>query len=344
MRVTTIVATIWLAWSGLSGVQAGSLTEGESHDLSSLMGPAFSPPVTYHAPLYDQAWQARGIEHEKLHKDADLVVYLDRHMTIALRPFIQKFAQQEQLDIVLVEGTCGITAGKLKKKSADVGGFCCPAGKTDRLPGLRFYTLGANPNAFLVNTANPINNLTLSELRKIYTGEIYDWGQTLEGKAKGHQGIIQNVTRLHCKARLGHWRLLLNDESKFAPLTDDVGAIPDVMQRVRTNRNAIGYANPEQVFRFAKQSEVKLLTIDGVSVNDPGAITEHHYPVYRIYNLASWEKHPDKGKIEALIQFLIDKNNQNRVYRSMVPPKLLKETGWKFHDNEVVGEPDGYRS
>ncbi len=47
-------------------------------------------------------------------------------------------------------------------------------GATDRLPGVRFHTLGIAAIAFLVHPQNPIDNISTEQVRRIFKGEIYD--------------------------------------------------------------------------------------------------------------------------------------------------------------------------
>ena len=58
----------------------------------------------------------------------DMVVSLDQQMYPAIKPIIDDYAKKNAIKILVKDGTCGISAGMLAKKSVDVGGFCCPPG------------------------------------------------------------------------------------------------------------------------------------------------------------------------------------------------------------------------
>ena len=81
-------------------------------------------------------------------------------------------------------GPCGISRGLLFRKTVDIGGFCCPPGRTDRLPGLRFHTLAIAAIALFVHPDNTIEDLTLSQARDLYRGEITDWSRLVDYDAK----------------------------------------------------------------------------------------------------------------------------------------------------------------
>ena len=314
----------------------------QQEDYSLMMGPHFSPPDAV-GPTMDQAWHQRTIEHEAVYSGSDLVLKVDQQIYPMFLDEVNRYAGEKGLKISFVEGTCGVAAGGLRNKNSDIVGLCCPPAPIDRFPGVQFHTIGITPLAFLVNRNNPVDNLSLNELRGIYSGAIYDWSQTADGKRKGFSGAITAVTRLHCKVRPGHWKLLIGSEDDFSPLISDVGAIPDVMQQVRSDLNAVGYADPDQVSMYATQTEVKIIHVNGIDINDADAVTEKHYPIYRVHSLTTWNQGSDQSKV--LVDHLIRHANSadSPKYRYLTPSDRLRAAGWKFNGNEVIGEPEGYR-
>ena len=185
-------------------------------------------------------WENQPIKYAPEIGKADLVITLDQHLYPAILEMIQEYAVDNGLKVTVSEGTCGITAGKLVRKAVDMGGYCCLPGKTDRLPGLRFHTIGVVPIALFVHPENPIDNITLNQAREIYQGRILRWSDIRD--TNGRQGTslkIQTVGRLHCKIRPGHWRLLLDNEDLFGPRLQEVGTIPDMISLVAAAPGAI---------------------------------------------------------------------------------------------------------
>ncbi len=147
----------------------------EHNPLKGLSGPSFTEPSQILE--MSEEWKKQSIKYDLSAGNVDIVVALDQHLYPALLPFIQKYAKEHNMKINVDEGTCGISSGLLSRKNADIGGYCCPPGLMDRLPGLQFHTLGISALTLLVHPANPINNVTIDQARQIFAGEIYRWSE-----------------------------------------------------------------------------------------------------------------------------------------------------------------------
>jgi hypothetical protein len=306
-----------------------------------LNGPAFTTDPSKIIEMPDE-WVNQPVRHDPSIGKFDLVVTLDQHLFTPLRPFINKYARMNRLRIFVNEGTCGISAGMLARKEVDIGGFCCAPGETDRLPGLRFHTIGIDAIALLVHPENPIDNLTLEQARRIFMGEIRRWSEfeSTTGE-KGPDIPVQPIGRLHCKLRPGHWRLLLDNEDLFSPSLLEVGAIPDMISQVASNPSAIGYEVVWNTARYREQGKVKILRINGISPLDQDALIRGRYPLYRVYNLTTWHGEGlTNPKAEKLIQYLLKAIKGLPEEHNIIPASRLKEAGWRFKGDELVGEPD----
>lgn len=289
-----------------------------------------------------EAWDDQSIMHEGEAEKADLSIVLDQHLYPALIPLIKEFAKKNNLNIAVLNGTCGISAGKLREKKADMGGFCCPAGETDRLPGLAFHTLGIASLALLVNEANPLNNLDLERTKDIFSGRVTYWNAFGEDipKAIGDE-IIRPIGRLHCKARPGHWRLILDNEDMFTPRLHEVSTIPDMISNVERKPGAIGYEVLWMVEMYKGLHKIKTLKINGYSPYDNEALAAGNYPFYRTFNITTWVNEPAKSRWgHDLAIYLIDKAPRIDSKFGIIPVQMLHRAGWKFTGNELTGEPD----
>jgi hypothetical protein len=301
-------------------------------------GQAFSDPdATVPMPA---GWKASPIEYEDWAKGADLAVSLDQHLYPLFLPFIQKFARERRLDISVKEGTCGISAGMVSRRAVDMAGYCCPPGPSDRLPGLTYHTVGIGPLAILVHPDNAVSDVSLAEVRRIFAGQVLSWKdvRTLGG-ASGADIPIRPIGRLHCKARPGHWRLILDTEDDFGANLDEVGAIEDMMRKVASQNGAIGYEATWNIYTYEGESKVKALNLGGVSPFDKTALAEGRYPLYRTYNLATWmDGSGGKPLARELLEYLLRQTGQTDMRFGMVPAIVLRSEGWKFRGNELIGE------
>ena len=302
-------------------------------------GPAFTDPDK--VMDMPEEWKKQPIKYDSSAGDADIVVTLDQHLYPALLPLIQKYAKEHNEKIVVNEGTCGISSGMLSRKAADVGGFCCPPGFTDRLPGLRFHVLGISALALLVHPDNPIDNITFRQAQEIFSGEIYRWSElsTQDGQ-KGPHLSVQPIGRLHCKLRPGHWRLLLDNHDLFSTSLQEVGAIPDMISRVSSNKRAIGYEVLWNLIRYKQRGKVKAIKINGFSPENEDHVISGKYPLYRVYNLTTWEgENTANSKAEKLVEYLLQRGEHLGKEHQIIPLSRLSQAGWKFKGNELVGEP-----
>jgi ABC-type phosphate transport system substrate-binding protein len=280
-------------------------------------------------------WAEKPVKHETENGGADLVVTLDQHLYPVLVPVIEQYAAERGLKVAVEEGTCGISAGKLARKAVDIGGFCCPPGETDRLPGLEFHTLGVAPLLILVHPANPVSDLRLEDVRRVFRGAAYRWSEL-----GGEDILIQTVGRLHCKLRPGHWRLILDNEDLFSPRLQEVGAIPDMISLVAGNPGAVGYEVMHMVRRYGEKGAVKVLKIDGRAPSNPAHLLSGLYPFYRAYNITTWRggnvRNPEAEK---LAEHLLREAGRLEGETDIIPASRLRERGWKFRGHELVGGP-----
>jgi len=304
-------------------------------------GPAFSDPANKVTTL-PLKWQQQPVQHDKQNNGSDLVVSLDQQMYPTLKPLIEKFSKKHNLSITVRDGTCGLSSGLLLKKSIDIGGYCCPPGKNDRLPGLQFHTLAVAPIALITHASNPLENVTLEQARAIYRGRIQHWSNIDPGaSATGTSDLVKPIGRLHCKTRPGHWRLLLKNQNQFGVRLREVGAIPDMVSEVASGPAAIGYETTWMAKHHAEKGKIKILKIDGISAYDTKALAEGKYPMYRTYSLAVWTSTPArKPNALKLVDFLADEIGRLDPEYGLVATSELRRHGWKFSGPELTGSPE----
>lgn len=315
-----------------------------NHDQSHSPAPAFSDPDSL--AIVDKDWENKPFKHDKILKDADLVVALSQQSYPIFHELILEYAKKKHLNIVVKPGTCGITAGRLRKKSVEIGAYCCPPAKSDRLPGLKFHSLGISPIALIVHPDNPLINITSEQARAVFQGTPTQWSQIDKKQTNDFQQLIKPIARLHCKIRPGHWRGLLNNENQFSPRLFEVGVIPDMISQVSKNTGAIGWEVPMMVSFHQKKGRVKMLKIDGHEATDLKYVLSGKYPLYRSYSLTTWESNSGnqdiKMKTQAikLVRFLQQHIEKVHSKVAFIPPSQLRRAGWKFKGDELIGEPD----
>lgn len=305
-----------------------------------LGGRAFTPPGTTIA--MGEEWPHQSIKHET-QQPVDLAVALDQQLYPALGPMIEDFAKKRGLKIAVQNGTCGISAGLLAQKAADMGGFCCAPGLTDRLPGLKFHTIGIGSLALITNQKNAVEDITIEDARRLFGNDIRDWSELpMSGFITGKHSPVRAIARLHCKIRPGHWRLILDTEQQFGWDLTEVSAIKDMVKQVSDTPGAIGYETLWHIERLAQEqgSLVKTLLVNGAAPSDNQALAHGKYPLYRVFNITTWEQGPAHNALgDELAAYLVANANTIEKKFAILPASTLRKNGWAFEGNELIGAP-----
>jgi len=304
-----------------------------------LSGKAFSDPSV--TQEMEESWVNQPIKHDPAVGKADIVISLNRQVYRALHPLILQFEKENGIKVVLSKGTCGISAGMVKKKTADIVMLCCPPGKIDRLPGIEFHTVGIMSLALLVHPDNPVEDVTLEQARAVFQGEISRWSELSDAQGRpGKNTPVQVIARRHCKKRPGHWKLLLAEKDLFTPKVQEVGAIPDMIQLIVDNPSAIGFEVMQMVREYVEKGPLKALRISGSSTEDAEDLVSGKYPFYRTYSLTTWQgKEVENPHARRLVDYILENVDSVDDSFGLVTVSELKSAGWKFDGNELVGEP-----
>lgn len=142
---------------------------------------------------------------------------------------------------------------------------------------LHLTPIGREAFVFFVNSRNPVTDLTVEEIRKIYSGEITHWSQ-VGGK---HQKIrpfqrAANSGSQSALLRLMEGLPLLEPEQE-----DVVGAMDGIIHQVasyRNYRNAIGFSFRFYATEMVHSGDIRLLALNGVEPTKE-TIRSGSYPI-----------------------------------------------------------------
>ncbi len=116
--------------------------------------------------------------------------------------------------------------------------------------------------AIIVNPENPVADLTLEQIGKIYKGEITNWSEV-----GGNDGPIVLIGREAASGTRDGFESITGTEDlcKYAQELTSTG---DVVQTVSSNPNAIGYASLASVNENVKAVDVEGVTPDTQTIQD----------------------------------------------------------------------------
>lgn len=163
----------------------------------------------------------------------------------------------------VLEGRCdiGLSSRELKDE--------------EKASGLTGTVLAYDGIAIIVNPNNPINDLSLEEVAKIYKGEITNWSE-LGGN---NEEIVLIGREAGSGTRDGFESI--TDTEDVCKYRQELTSTGDVITTVSQNPGAIGYASVASV-----KDTVKALIIDGVAATEE-SIKDGSYVVQRPFVLVT---------------------------------------------------------
>jgi phosphate transport system substrate-binding protein len=123
--------------------------------------------------------------------------------------------------------------------------------------------------ALVVHPSNPRSNLTIEQIRDIYTGKIKNWKDL-----GGPDQPIVVISRDTNSGTYESFETLVMNKQKMGEKVEYVGSNGAIRQRVMSTPAAIGYVG------LAFIEGVKAVTVNGIAVN-PETVTSKTYPVAR---------------------------------------------------------------
>ena len=160
---------------------------------------------------------------------------------------------------------------KLISGDADIIFVASPSRKQEELARekgveLIFTPIGKEGFVFFVNPANPVDDVTIDQLRGIYSGEITLWSEL---GAEGMGKIIPYQRNEGSGSQTALLRWIMQDTPPMEPETETaIGGMLDIVERVASYKNlnrALGYSFRFYVTELLKDLDVKLLKIDGIA-------------------------------------------------------------------------------
>jgi hypothetical protein len=77
-----------------------------------------------------------------------------------------------------------------------------------------------------------------------------------------------------------------------------------------------------------------------VSPKELEPLLRGRYPIYRTYNLTTWEgSHLEKRQAALLVEYLLKKIEGFGPEDRVIPASRLRAAGWKFKGTELTGAP-----
>ena len=163
----------------------------------------------------------------------------------------------------VLDGTCDIGLASRALKNSE------------KESGLTGTVLAIDGIAVIVNPENPVEDLTLETIAKIYTGEITNWSEVGGNDAE----IVLIGREAGSGTRSGFEEIVgVEDQCQYRQEPTSTG---DVITAVASNPGAIGYASVASV-----KETVKALKVEGIAPNET-TVKDGSYAIQRPFVLVT---------------------------------------------------------
>lgn len=199
----------------------------------------------------------------------------------------------------------GIAAAK--EGRCDIG-LSSRALTEDEMKDLNGTTLALDGIVLVVNNQNPVNDLTVDQIAKLYKGEIANWKEV-----GGADAPVVLIGREAGSGTRDGFETVTNtkDQCKYR---QELTATGDVITTVSQNPNAIGYAS-----LAALSDKVKALTVDGVTASEE-TVQNGTYKVQRPFVLVTRKSDKLSEGAQAFFDFALSEEAKPIIIQSGVVP------------------------
>ena len=174
------------------------------------------------------------------------------------------------------------------------GFVCCPLSQQELdEKKIKIYPIAEEPILILVNKKNPVENLSIDQVRSIFRGDTTNWKDV-----GGWDRPIVVVTRLHCKKRPGHWKTILPSADDFVKKRINVKSAKEMVKQVTTFDTALGHTG--STWMFDNKSNVKAITINNIEATAEN-LENKSYPFHRMLSAVT-NMEPTEGVLATIQQ------------------------------------------
>ena len=159
------------------------------------------------------------------------------------------------------------------KGSCDIGLASRDLTDEEKSSGLKQTTIALDGIGMIVNPQNGVEDLSIDQIAKIYTGEITNWKDV-----GGADGQIVVIGREAASGTRDGFETITGTKEK-CKYAQELTSTGDVVQTVAGNPNAIGYASIADL-----NDSVKTLKVGGVAPSED-TVKDGSYKIQRNFNL-----------------------------------------------------------
>ncbi len=184
----------------------------------------------------------------------------------------------------------------------------------------KYTQIGHEAFVFFVNKDNPVENLTLEQIKGIYSGKITNWKQV-----GGNDEKIVPFQRNEGSGSQSMLVRLMGDTPIIEPTTQTaVGGMGGIIEEVADFKNkstSIGFSFRFYVEGIIKNPDIKMIAIDGIKPTKEN-IKNGTYPIITPLYAVTYENNPNEN-VYKMIDWMLSQEGQY----------IIEETGYVGIDN-----------
>lgn len=214
-------------------------------------------------------------------------------------------SKHPKVKINVAGGGSGAGIKAAQEGTADIGASSRELKPEEK--NVKEFVIAKDGIAVIVNPENPVSNLTIEQIRSIFSGEVTNWKDV-----GGSDAPITVVIREDGSGTRGAFEeIVLGKDVKFtdkAIVQNSTGALRTA---VSTTPDAIGFISLGSL-----NDEVKALQVDGVSISKEN-ILNNSYKLARPFIYMTKEE--PTGLVKSFIDFVLSSEGQKIVERDFIP-------------------------
>jgi phosphate transport system substrate-binding protein len=181
---------------------------------------------------------------------------------------------------------------------------------------LKLTPIGKEAFVFFVNEKNPVQNLTVDEIKGIYSGEIKNWKE-VGGKRKSIRAF-QRPEDSGSQTALQHF---MDDVTIMDPPVKDIaslmGTVIDQVSDYKNYNNAIGYTFRYYSTEMTENNAIRLLNVNGVEPTKE-TVRSGDYPITN--ELDAVTAGSDNPHIKEFIDWILSEQGQEIIEKTGYVP------------------------
>ena len=244
----------------------------------------------------------------------------------ALQPLVEKadtqYTSEKGGDITVQGGGSGTGLSQVQEGAVQIGDSDVFASQqkgidSSKLVDHKVAVVGMAP---IVNKNVAVNNLTMDQLRDIFTGKITNWKQV---GGKDQKIVVVNRAKGSGTRTTFEEAVLNGQKAMSAQEQDSNGTVQKIVTKTP---GAISYI----AFSYLNEDGIKALSIDGVKPTDENVET-NKWKIWSYEHM--YTKGQPTGETKAFLKYMTSKSVQNKLVKQM---KYIS-----IHDMKVQKEKDG---